>query len=193
MGAPPNATLYKNMDGQTRIHRFRYHIGCGYVEPDDVVLDLGCGRGYGSFMLANFAKKVIGVDYDERYYKSCSAQYKKKNLEFRKGNLETMKIPKCDVACAFEVIEHLYKPGKFLKKLKKSTKKYIAFSVPIGETLIMVNGDPQVKGDGSHHSVFPTENHIWDLIKDDNWREFVRFRLGVYMVGVAYNNEMFKD
>ena len=45
-------------------HYQRYQLACQVVSGK-IVLDAACGEGYGSSLLAQHAKKVIGLDIDE--------------------------------------------------------------------------------------------------------------------------------
>lgn len=189
MGFAINAALEKNMDGRTLLHRFRYHLGSGFVTPEDTVLDVACGTGYGSDIIAQKAKKVIGIDKEKSNIYDPDHKHEK-NIEFICADLETYDLPPCDVACSFESIEHLYKPYDFIQKLKKATKKYIITSVPVGcEKLIVVNGDVQADLDSEHHSVFSTPNELDVMFVDQIWQQMIGFRLGVTYIAVYYNNE----
>jgi len=173
------------MDGIIRLHRFRYHLCRAFVEPGDVVVDAGCGKGDGSEMLSIVAKKVIGIDIEEHQIKWNKSRHKKiKNLEFRTGDLEKVEIPECDVLCSFEVIEHFYKPLKVVEKMKNKTKKWIVVSVPIGEKL--VGGKQDVEGDPTHHSVFTFPSDLDEMFIDDNWDKFYSFQPGVTYMAIYY-------
>ena len=50
------------------------------------VLDIACGEGYGSEILARFAAHVIGVDLSEDTVVHASRKYCRKNLEFLVGS-----------------------------------------------------------------------------------------------------------
>lgn len=183
--------LRKDMVPQELLHRFRYHLGRGFVSPEDVVLDLGSGSGYGTSMLAEIALRVTGIEMTEANVTQAVVKYKGDNIEFICANLETVKLPKCDVACAFEVIEHLYKPIPFIKKLKEATKKYIVVSVPIGQKLVW-NRDAnefQEEHDWSHHSAFEDGNYVKSLFVDDKWKEFFSLSFGINYIGIFYNND----
>lgn len=187
MGRSINARLEKGMDGQVLFHRFRYHLGCGFVTSGDTVLDLGCGTGYGTEMLAKIAKKVIAVDIDEAQISANKDYYKEDNIEFIYNNMEKWEFPEVDVAVAFETIEHTYEPKKVIDKLKKSVRKYIVASVPVGELFINIDGDMQVQGDSTHHSVFGSPTDFVDMFVDERWKEFMTFRTGVTLICVFYN------
>jgi SAM-dependent methyltransferase len=184
------ALAVKNMDGRVILHRFRYYIGCGYVTPKDTVLELGCGTGYGTEMLSEVAKFVTAYDMDRMNLHTCNLKHKRKNNKFIKTNIETAKLRKADVATSFEVIEHLYEPAKFIQKVKSKIKKFIIVSVPIGETF--VEGKQEVKGDSTHHSIFPTCKDLDDMFIDDKWGKFYGFQIGVTYVAVYYNKDQYE-
>lgn len=178
----------KEMDGPTKLHRFRYHIGRGFVEKQDTVLDIGCGQGYGSEILSRVAKKVISVDMSEKDIVRNKDKFREiPNVEFVCANAEKMTIPTVNVACIFDVIEHFYEPQAFINKLKKAVDKWIIASVPLGEELIEVDGDIRAKTDWSHHSVYPKESTLDDMFQDEKWYKFSSFREGVFYLGIYYN------
>lgn len=181
------AELERDMDGRIRFHRFRYHLARGFVEPKDKVLDLGCGTAYGTDILSETAKKVIGVDFEQSNINCAVEKHKQANNEFVLADLEKWTIPDCDVAVQFENLEHLYKPKKFVARLKKKVRKFIVASVPLGQEIVMVNGDPQEKGDSTHHSAFATPEAFKELFIDKNWKEFWSFRDGVTFIAIFYN------
>ena len=59
-------------------------------------------------------------------------------------------------------------------------------SVPLGQEILMVDGDPQEVGDKTHHSAFATPEEFKSLFIDDKWKEFWSFRDGVTFIGVFY-------
>jgi SAM-dependent methyltransferase len=187
MGGCVDVRLLKDSTPRDLLHLFRYYWGRGFVTPKDTVLDIGFGSGYGTGLLSKVAKKVTGIEILAENRECAKEKYGQKNNEFVTGNVEKMKLPSCDVACAFEVIEHLYQPKAFVEKLKKATKKYIVMSVPIGESLINVGGDIQVDGDPTHHSVFADGSEVEHLFLDNNWATFYRFQDGVTFFGSFYN------
>ncbi len=88
------------------------------------VLDIACGEGYGTKLLARRAEHVLGVDIDKAVIKHAKAKYPAANCEFKAGS--AVKIPvadhSIDLAVSFETIEHVedYKP--FLAELKRCLK-----------------------------------------------------------------------
>lgn len=188
MGNAIMAELEKNMDGVTLFHRFRYHLGSGFVSEHDKVADYGCGTGYGSKILSEKAKAVIAIDKEESNIEYARLRNYNYKILYKVGDLENMEVPYVDTACAFESIEHLYKPQEFVNKIKEKTKKYIIASVPLDQKLINVDGDIQEEGDSTHHSAF-TRDSFMSMFIDDKWKEFWSFRDGVTLIAVFYNNK----
>lgn len=176
------------MDGQTKLHRFRYHFGRGYVVPGDRVLDLGCGQGYGTEMIAEVAGKVIGIDIDEIQILANQNRGGRENIEYIHGDLENIELPKADVSVQFENLEHLYDPPTFAKKLKSKIKKFIIVSVPFGcEKLIEVDGDVQADLDSTHHYTFDRPDDVDKLFIYNDWDKYYSLIQGVTYIAVYYN------
>jgi len=186
-----DATLSKDMGGPVLLHRFRYRLGRGFVKPGETVLDIGCGAGYGTEMLSKVAGKVIGIELSAADVREAEKKYGKPNVEFICGDLEKIELPKCDVACAFEVIEHFHDVPPFIKKLKEATKKFIVLSVPVGQHLVWVEEKKewQEENDWTHHSAFADENVMRKLFEDDKWKKFFDFTSGITYMGAYYNSE----
>jgi SAM-dependent methyltransferase len=73
------------------------------------VLDVGCGEGYGSALLAEHAEEVIGVDYSPAAVRHASAAYARPNLRFEVQDATALdpSLGQFDAATCFEVIEHV--------------------------------------------------------------------------------------
>ena len=78
------------------------------------VLEAGFGEGYGADLLADVARSVIGVDYDEAAVTHVRARYPR--VEAVKGNLAQLPLPdgSVDVVVNFQVIEHLWDQSQFV-------------------------------------------------------------------------------
>jgi SAM-dependent methyltransferase len=78
------------------------------------VLEAGCGEGYGADLIADEARHVIGLDYDESAVAHVRARYPR--VEMRQGNLAGLPLPDgaVDVVVNFQVIEHLWDQGQFV-------------------------------------------------------------------------------
>jgi SAM-dependent methyltransferase len=107
-------------------HWHRYAFTKDYI-GGKVVLDIACGEGYGSFYMAGFAARVIGIDVSEEAIRHAGDTYQKKNLQFLQSDAAAIHIGEsgfADVAVSFETIEHLPEEQQqlFLQEIKRLLK-----------------------------------------------------------------------
>ena len=105
--------------GYEHVHRYAY--ATQFVQ-NKRVLDLACGEGYGSYLLAKTAKSVAGIDIDNNTIKHARNKYIKQNLEFRVGSITEVPIGGesiFDVAVCFEALEHIEDHQKLLSEVKR--------------------------------------------------------------------------
>jgi len=114
-------------------HRARYEF-CKSFVSNKLVLDAGCGEGYGSSLLSEVAKIVEAIDINKNAIADAQAKYKRANLRFKVMDCRalTFKDSFFDVVCSFEVLEHIGDPQKFISAIKSLliNKGFIIFSVP---------------------------------------------------------------
>lgn len=117
-------------------HVARYLLARGFVNKNDLVLDSACGYGYGSYLISQNAKGVVGVDHREDCIDFAKANYASKKTSFNQIDLEkeASKLPEVDVTISIETIEHLENPQDFLDNLTVKTRKTIIISSPDKET-----------------------------------------------------------
>jgi len=104
-------------------HMHRYVLSCELVDKMDV-LDIASGEGYGSYMLAEKANSVIGVDISQEAITHARANYKQKNLKFLIGSCEEIPLADntIDVVVSFETIEHHDKHDEMISEIKRVLK-----------------------------------------------------------------------
>ncbi|MDD9266618.1 methyltransferase domain-containing protein [Paenibacillus sp. GCM10023248] len=120
-------------------HVARYTQALQFVRPNDVILDVACGLGYGAAVLwdGSLAQKVIGVDNS-----TYSINYSTKNYtQHREGllfvqddaqNLSFIEPESLDLVVSMETVEHLEDPGAFFERITRLLKPggRIILSVP---------------------------------------------------------------
>jgi SAM-dependent methyltransferase len=98
-----------------RRHEVVYRRLAGYCDGRDV-LEAGCGEGYGADLIADVARTVVGLDYDELTVAHVRACYPR--VDVRHGNLAALPLADAsvDVVVNFQVIEHLWDQPQFVKE-----------------------------------------------------------------------------
>ena len=94
-------------------HCGRYLYAMDIISNEDVVADISCATGYGSNLLAQKAKSVIGVDVNDKYLEDAIRNYKRDNLCFMKADLDDkLQLSNADISIivSFETIEHTTRP-----------------------------------------------------------------------------------
>jgi len=101
-------------------HLHRYALALHLAERK-TVLDLACGEGYGSALLATKAATVTGVDIDATTISAASAKYRLQNLKFITASADTTQLPSSsfDLVTSFETIEHVDDPVRVLAENKR--------------------------------------------------------------------------
>jgi len=111
-----------------RDHIERYNLVLKSIKSTDIVLDIACGIGYGSYLIAKQAKafKVTGIDKSASAIRTGKKFYNSKNILYLKSDIfEVEKIIKekfFDVIVTIETLEHLKHDKAYLKLLHKLLK-----------------------------------------------------------------------
>lgn len=134
------------MDRIIEDHIERYNFVIKYTQNKSV-LDISCGEGYGSAMMATSAKSVVGVDLLKDVVNEASKKYAEhKNLSFIQSDcVDYLKNNtfQYDVIISFETIEHINNYVEFLKYAKKRLKPggIMVISTPNIKLSLMFAGD----------------------------------------------------
>ena len=157
-------------------HMQRYFSVCNVIIGLDV-LDVACGEGYGSDLMANVASNVYGVDINHTTIEHARTRYKRENLKFIQGSATDLSVfqdKSIDAVVSFETIEHIDEVSQqmFLKEIKRILK-------PDG-FLIMSTPDKKIYSDlrGYHN-----DYHVHEFYKD----EFVAFLKGCFNNVILYD------
>jgi ubiquinone/menaquinone biosynthesis C-methylase UbiE len=115
-----------------------YHKGTGvygehiarYIAAQETVrgstvLDIASGSGYGTAILAKYAKHVTGVDVSQESVDYSKEHYSGKNIDYIKsdGTDIPVKDKSLDVITSFETIEHIDDYKHFMSECKRVLKK----------------------------------------------------------------------
>jgi SAM-dependent methyltransferase len=82
------------------------------------VIDMACGEGYGSSVLAGSAASVVGVDANPEAHEHARMRYRRANLRFERDLIETFSAP-ADAVVFLQTIEHLQDPGAALEHFRE--------------------------------------------------------------------------
>jgi ubiquinone/menaquinone biosynthesis C-methylase UbiE len=102
-------------------HWHRYHFAAPLV-ADLEVLDVACGEGYGSALLATRAKSVIGADIAPSAVDHARARYAGvANLGFHQADCAALPFADAtfDAVVSFETIEHILTQELFLDEIRR--------------------------------------------------------------------------
>lgn len=105
-------------------HLDRYKFALSYTK-NKVVLDIACGTGFGSKILAKNSKKVIGIDISNESITYAKQNFSLRNINFIRGdatNLKFLENKSIDVVVSFETLEHLSRYKQFLSEIKRVLK-----------------------------------------------------------------------
>lgn len=104
-------------------HLARYNLVKG--ERDSNVLDIGCGTGHGSNLLARHFKNIYGIDISSDAIEYAKKNWQRENITFIVGSGTKIQFDDntFDITVAFEVFEHIKDWKKFLSELKRVTKR----------------------------------------------------------------------
>ncbi len=123
-------------------HRARYHFAAARLASERVaVLDAGCGIGYGARVLADAGLPVHAWDVDDEAIAYGREHYDHQGLRWAIADICASRCHVAEVAVAFEVLEHLERPGLALIRFPD---RLIA-SVPNGSVV------PKEPGTFPHH------------------------------------------
>jgi 2-polyprenyl-3-methyl-5-hydroxy-6-metoxy-1,4-benzoquinol methylase len=81
------------------------------------VIDMACGEGYGSDVLARTATAVVGVDANPEAHEHARLRYRRANLRFACDLVETF-AEVADAVVFLQTIEHVQSPGEVLEHFR---------------------------------------------------------------------------
>lgn len=106
-------------------HVHRYQEALKYIKNTDKVLDIACGTGFGTAIIASATKnEVVGGDLDPESIALCTKSWSKPNLNFKviDGTAIAFDNHYFDVIVSFETLEHTTQYKKMLSEFKRVLK-----------------------------------------------------------------------
>ena len=113
--------MTSDIAGQIAFEHFhRYCLARDLAVGRDI-LDVAAGEGYGSALLADVARSVVGVELDAASVKHAREAYARENLSFLEGDATRMPLPDAcvDMVVSFETLEHLGDHDRFLGEVRR--------------------------------------------------------------------------
>ena len=113
--------LTSDLVGETAIEHWHRYLLARDVAHGRDVLDIACGEGYGSALLAQTANSVIGVDLSDIAVEHASRSYIASNLSYLRGDARRipLKDASVDLVVSFETLEHFVEHEAFLAEVRR--------------------------------------------------------------------------
>lgn len=176
-----------NMQTLTYGEHLSRYMSVMNIVKDKIVLDVACGTGYGSQMIAHQAQSVLGVDRSPEAVEYARAHYPEKNLTYAVDNAMQLSLEdnSFDVVISLETIEHLVEPEEFIKEVKRVLR-------PGGIFVVSTPNDDEFMDDNEYHVHEFQFSELKDLIgryfKNDTY-----FYQGTYFATGIFDESTFKN
>src|SRR5579872_725964 len=107
--------------GQIQIEHYHRYLFARSLAHGLDVLDVASGEGYGSALLAQVARSVIGVEYSGQTALTASNNFPRENLRFLQGDARALPLADgcVDLVVSFETIEHFDRQDVFLREVHR--------------------------------------------------------------------------
>ena len=150
------------LEGIRRDHVARYEWLAKHIPGKCNILDIACGVGYGSNILAKAGHQVVGMDIDAEAIAYARKHYAHPRARFEiRDGANPGAFDVCDVAVSLETVEHIEDPRPLLRALRASAKRLVA-SVP--------NEDEFPFGNGvTYHHRHYTRGQFTALLNECGW------------------------
>lgn len=159
--------LTSALSGQTQVeHYHRYLFARGLCRGLDV-LDVASGEGYGSALLAQVARSVVGVEYSAPTVRSAQYNFPRGNLTFLQGDARALPLHDAgfDVVVSFETIEHFDRQAAFVAEVRRVLR-------PDGCFIVSTPDREIYSAPGTPPNPFHVQEMSLDAFRALLWRQF---------------------
>jgi 2-polyprenyl-3-methyl-5-hydroxy-6-metoxy-1,4-benzoquinol methylase len=139
------------------------------VPTRGTVLDVACGAGYGTALIARAHPNltVVGVDYDKRAIDYAIANYSAPNLTFAHGNLvdwtfsDGAAMGRYDCVISFDTIEHILHREIALINIAENLREHgcLLLSTPSGHAVPVLNPAWE------HHKIEYSASYLYNFMR----------------------------
>ncbi|SAK76510.1 glycosyl transferase family protein [Caballeronia temeraria] len=159
-------------EGDIRYEHWHRYAWAGQAIAGLNVLDVACGEGYGSSILAHRARSVTGVDISPEAVAHAQSAYKDvANLSFMTGSASQLPLPDAqfDAVVSFETIEHLYEQEEMISEIRRVLKP--------GGFLILSSPNKKVYSDDrDYHNEYHVKELYFEELDELLKRHFPRVK-----------------
>lgn len=158
--------------GEIRHEHLHRYAWCRELAHGKAVLDIACGEGYGSAMLAEVAASVIGVDISPETIAHCRETYGHiDRLQFQLGDAAAIPLPdhSVDMVVSFETIEHHDRHVEMISEIRRVLR-------PDGILVISSPNRPVYSDKAGHHNEFHVKELDFPELDDLLRRSFAQVR-----------------
>jgi len=155
-------------------HLERYLLAASLLQPGWRVLDIACGVGYGSYLMAERVPglEVEGVDLAEEAIAYARDHYAHPSVRYRVGDALSCDLGsgRYDAAVCFETLEHIQDDRSFLERLHAAIRPggRLILSTPNQDVL------PFQKSDFPYHVRHYTAGEMESLLASAGFAVLVR-------------------
>lgn len=162
------------MQGTIALEHLHRYAMAKDLAAGKIVLDIACGEGYGSAVIAEAAQHVYGVDIALEAITHAKATYQRLNVEFITGSCARIPLADgtVDLVVSFETIEHHFEHEAMFAEIKRVLRP--------GGLLIMSSPDKLEYSERANHA---NAYHVKELYADEFQHLVEKYFAHVAMLG----------
>jgi GT2 family glycosyltransferase/SAM-dependent methyltransferase len=109
------------VEGDIKLEHVHRYLAVRELVAGKRVLDIACGEGYGSKIMAEYAASVVGVDVDDASVVHAQAAYADERISFLHGDIVAIPLADAavDVVVSFETLEHLADHRTMMQEIRR--------------------------------------------------------------------------